>query len=92
MYKRLTWRYFLHYSLEGADMENVNEHPQSNLKKLSKELSFKILGSEPVTIGSCWFFLIESDSPWIGDKFPKYISYQGYPSDIDEWLDNFKYD
>lgn len=82
----ITWRYFLHFDLIGADEGGATNHPQEEMSKLARELNFKILYSEPVPVGDCWLFLIEANTPWLGNKLPKWIAHQGYPSDMEEVL------
>lgn len=57
------------YDLIQAYEEGVRLHPQDQMKKLG----YKIIKSEPVPIGDCWWFRVKNR---FGIK-PKYLSKMG---------------
>lgn len=73
--------YYLRLDMIGASENGNNEHPQVEMDKLAKELKFTVLESEPVSIGHCWLFLVESDDAWLVKKLPSWITYLGLPRD-----------
>ena len=45
------------YSVIGADMDGVTEHPQEQMRNLGA----KVIKSEPVMIADCWWFRTENE-------------------------------
>lgn len=73
--------YYLRLDMIEAYESGNKNHPQVEMNKLANELSFTILSSEPVSIGDCWLFLVESDDVWLTKKFPSWITHLGLPRD-----------
>lgn len=44
------------YDMIGAYYDGVKEHPQVQMKNLG----YKVIESEPVPIGDCWWFRVEN--------------------------------
>jgi len=84
--KEIKYRYFLRFDMHGASENGRVEHPQRVMIDLGKTLGFDILYNEPVSIASCWLFIVESKSPWLSNKLPKYIDHEGYPSDANQMI------
>lgn len=45
------------YDLIGASLLGVEEHPQTQMRKLG----YKIIKSEPFTISDCWVFRVSNE-------------------------------
>ena len=45
------------YDLIGAHYAGVKEHPQIDMKNLG----YKVVKSEPVSIADCWWFRVENE-------------------------------
>ena len=55
------------YWMQDAPQE---DHPQTNMKRLSDNLGFKILGAVPQSAGDQWWFWIEYEAK---PKLPDYV-------------------
>lgn len=57
------------YDVIGAHYDGVSEHPQRQMKNLG----YKIIKSEPVSIADCWWFRVENEI----DNIPSYLYQMG---------------
>jgi hypothetical protein len=75
--------YFVRYDMIGADLNyGVCQHPQKQMMELVKDLNFKVIGAEPVSIADCWMFWLESENKNL--ELPGYIKILDYIS-IEDW-------
>lgn len=73
--------YYLRLDMFGASSAGKTRHPQLEMADLGKSLNFNILESEPITIGDCWLFLVESDDVFMVKKLPSWVDCLGLPRD-----------
>jgi hypothetical protein len=69
-------QYLVRYDLQSAQESLHEDHPQVEMKKLSKQFHFNVENWEPVSIADCWLF-------WLGtyDKnliLPSFITQLEY--------------
>jgi hypothetical protein len=76
------YSYFVRFDMINAYESGYVLHPQLEMAKLAKELSFDIENWEPVSIADCWMFWLKSMIKNI--KFPHYITQLKYIS-YEDW-------